>query len=137
LATVNNPGVPGGHDKEKVIVGTSVELALGVVPSVKQRTVALLSPAVISKKDGKSFVIKAKMRPGKKGLAVWRQVLVSGDAETGEWRTVGKTKTKAKGKIKFKVKKATPAGSTYIYRLVVVDNRQAAGVSPIITVSVT
>jgi len=123
--------------KKKVIVGTSVELALGVVPSVKQRTVALLSPAVISKKDGKSFVIKAKMRPGKKGLAVWRQVLVSGDAETGEWRTVGKTKTKAKGKIKFKVKKATPAGSTYIYRLVVVDNRQAAGVSPIITVSVT
>jgi hypothetical protein len=101
------------------------------------RTVALISPAAISKKDGKSFVIKAKMRPGKKGLTVWRQVLVSGDPETGEWRTVGKTKTKAGGKISFKVKKATPTGATYLYRLVVVDNRQAAGVSPVISVTVT
>jgi hypothetical protein len=82
-------------------------------------------------------VIKAKMRPGKKGFTVWRQVLVSGDPETGEWRTVGKTKTKAGGKISFKVKKATPTGATYLYRLVVVDNRQAAGVSPVISVTVT
>ncbi len=123
--------------KKQVIVGTSAELGVGVVPSVKQRTVSLISPATVSKKDGKSFVIKAKMRPGKKGLTVWRQVLVSGDPETGEWRTVGKTKTKAGGKIQFTVKRATPAGTTYLYRLVVVDNRQAAGVSPVITVSVT
>lgn len=123
--------------KKKVIVGTSAELAIGVVPSVKMRTVALISPAAISKKDGKPFVIKAKMRPGKKGLTVWRQVLASGDPETGEWRTVGKTKTKAGGKISFKVKKATPAGAIYLYRLVVVDNRQAAGVSPVISVTVT
>jgi SpoIID/LytB domain protein len=123
--------------KKAVIVGTSIELAIGVVPSVKQRTVSLLSPATVSKKDGKSFTISAKMRPGKKGLTVWRQVLVSGDPETGEWRTVGTTKTKARGKISFTVKKATPAGATYIYRLLVVDDRQAAGVSPLVTVTVT
>ena len=123
--------------KKASIVGTSAELAIGVVPSVKARTVSLLSPATVSKKDGKSFTISAKMRPGKKGLTVWRQVLVSGDPETGEWRTVGKSKTKAGGKISFTVKKATPAGVTYIYRLVVVDNRQAAGVSPLITATVT
>jgi len=123
--------------KKDVIVGASAELAIGVVPSVKQRTVALISSVTVSKKDGKSFVIKAKMRPGKIGLTVWRQVLVSGDPQTGEWRTVGKTKTRAGGKIAFTVKKATPAGTTYQYRLVVVANRQAAGVSPVITVSVT
>ena len=123
--------------KKKVVVGASAELAIGVVSSVKSRAIALISPATVSKSGGKRFVIKAKMRPGKKGLKVWRQVLVSGDPQTGEWRTVGKTKTKAKGKIVFKVKKAKPVGATYMYRLVVVDNRQAAGVSPIITVTVT
>jgi SpoIID/LytB domain protein len=123
--------------KKKIIVGTSAELGIGVVPSVRQRTLSLLSPATVSKKDGKSFVIKAKMRPGTKGLTVWRQVLASGDPETGEWLTVGKTKTKAGGKISFTVKKATPAGTTYLYRLVVIDNRQAAGVSPITTLTVT
>jgi hypothetical protein len=91
----------------------------------------------VTKKEGKSFTISAKMRPGKKGLTVWRQVLVSGDPETGEWRTVGTTKTKAGGKISFTVKKATPAGTNYLYRLVVVDDRQAAGVSPLIAVNVT
>jgi len=123
--------------KKGAIVGVSAELSIGVVPSVKARTVSLLGPATVSKKNGKAFTISAKMRPGKKGLTVWRQVLVSGDPETGEWRTVGKSKTKARGKISFKVKRATPAGATYIYRLVVVDNRQAAGVSPLITVTVT
>lgn len=123
--------------KKAVIVGTSAELAIGVVPSVKQRTVSLLSPAAVTKKEGKTFTISAKMRPGKKGLTVWRQVLVNGDPETGEWRTVGTTKTKAGGKISFTVKKATPAGASYLYRLVVVDDRQAAGVSPLITVTVS
>jgi hypothetical protein len=64
-------------------------------------------------------------------------VLVSGDPETGEWKTVGTAKTKASGKISFTSKKATPAGATYLYRLVVVDNRQAAGVSPVVTVTVS
>jgi SpoIID/LytB domain protein len=142
--TVKDPWPPGTTQlyrvvttKKGIIVGTSAELAIGVVPSVKQRTVSLLSPAAVTKKEGKSFTISAKMRPGKKGLTVWRQVLVSGDPETGEWRTVGTTKTKAGGKISFTVKKATPAGTNYLYRLVVVDDRQAAGVSPLIAVNVT
>lgn len=142
--TVKDPWPPSTTQVYRVvttkvgaIVGTSAELAIGVVPSVKQRTVSLISPAAVSKKEGKRFTITAKMRPGKKGLAVWRQVLVSGDPETGEWRTVGKSKTKAGGKITFTVKKATPAGATYLYRLLVVDNRQAAGVSPVITVTIS
>jgi hypothetical protein len=119
-------------------VGASEELAIGVVPSVKSRTVFLNSPANVSKADGKRVIIKAKMRPKKKGLKVWGQVLVSGDPETGEWRTIRKTRTKAKGKIVFKVKKkeVPPVGVTYIYRLLVVDDRQAAGVSPLVTVTV-
>ena len=124
--------------KKKVVVGASEELAIGVVPSVKSRTVFLNSPANVTKADGKRVVIKAKMRPKKKGLKVWGQVLVSGDPATGEWRTIRKTRTKAKGKIVFKVKKkeVPPVGVTYIYRLLVVDDRQAAGVSPLVTVTV-
>jgi hypothetical protein len=124
--------------KKKVVVGASEELAIGVVPSVKSRTVFLNSPANVTKADGKRVVIKAKMRPKKKGLKVWGQVLVSGDPATGEWRTIRKTRTKAKGKIVFKVKKkeVPPVGVTYVYRLLVVDDRQAAGVSPLVTVTV-
>lgn len=124
--------------KKKVVVGASEELAIGVVPSVKSRTVALSSPAAVSKTDRKRVIIKAKMRPKKKGLKVWGQVLVSGDPASGEWRTVGKTKTKGKGKIVFKVKKkeVPPVGATYVFRLVVVDNRQAAGVSPLVRITV-
>jgi hypothetical protein len=76
------------------------------------------------------------VRPAKKGLTVWRQVLVSGDVETGEWRTVQIKKTKKNGKVSFLIKKAKPAGAVYTYRLLVVDNRQAAGVSPIISLEV-
>jgi hypothetical protein len=47
------------------------------------------------------------------------------------------TKTAKKGRVIFRIKKAKPAGATYTYRLLVVDNRQAAGVSPLITVAVT
>ncbi|MDE0974783.1 MAG: SpoIID/LytB domain-containing protein, partial [Candidatus Nanopelagicales bacterium] len=124
--------------KKKVVVGASEELAIGVVPSVKSRTVFLNSPANVTKADGKRVVIKAKMRPKKKGLKVWGQVLVSGDPATGEWRTIRKTRTKAKGKIVFKVKKkeVPPVGVTYVYRLLVVDDRQAAGVSPLVTVTI-
>ena len=124
--------------KKKVVVGASQELAIGVVPSVKSRTVALSSPAAVSKTDRKRVIIKAKMRPKKKGLKVWGQVLVSGDPASGEWRTVGKTKTKGKGKIVFKVKKkeVPPVGVSYVFRLVVVDNRQAAGVSPLVRITV-
>jgi hypothetical protein len=64
-------------------------------------------------------------------------VLVNGDPETGEWRTIGTKKTQAGGKITFTIKKATPAGSSYLYRIVLVDDRQAAGVSPLIAVTVT
>ena len=118
------------------IVGASPDLTLGVVPSVKPRQVSLLSLPTVSVKEGKKVLIKAKVRPAKEGLTVWRQVLVSGDVETGEWKTVQTKKTKKNGKVLFLIKKAKPAGAVYTYRLLVVDDRQAAGVSPIISLEV-
>jgi SpoIID/LytB domain protein len=123
--------------KKKNIVGASAELSIGVVPSVTPRTVSLISESAISVAAGKAITIKAIVRPKKKGLTVWRQVLVSGDPATGEWKTMDTTKTAKKGRVIFRIKKAKPAGATYTYRLLVVDNRQAAGVSPLITVAVT
>jgi hypothetical protein len=123
--------------KKKTIVGASTELSVGVVPSVKPRTVALVTEPAVTIAAGKGLKIAAIVRPKKKGLTVWRQVLVSGDPETGEWRTADTKRTAKNGRVNFRIKKATPAGATYTYRLVVVDNRQAAGVSPLITITVT
>jgi SpoIID/LytB domain protein len=123
--------------KKKAIVGASTELSVGVVPSVKPRTVALVTEPAVTVAAGKGLKIAAIVRPKKKGLTVWRQVLVSGDPETGEWRTADTKRTAKNGRVNFRIKKATPAGATYTYRLVVVDNRQAAGVSPLITITVT
>lgn len=122
--------------KKKNIVGASTELSVGVIPSVKQRAVSLVSPQTVAVNVGKAMTIKAIVRPKKKGLTVWRQVLVSGDPATGEWKTAQVKKTAKNGRVSFRIKKAKPAGATYTYRLLVVDNRQAAGVSPLITVTV-
>ena len=86
---------------------------------------------------GKGFTVKAVVRPKKKGLVVWRQVLVGTDPVNGEWKTADVKRTDSKGRVSFRVKKAKPEGANYTYRLVVVDDRQAAGASPLITVSVT
>lgn len=123
--------------KKKNIVGVSSELSIGVVSSVTPRTVSLRSEAAISVAVGKGLVIKAIVRPKKKGLTVWRQVLISGDPETGEWKTVDTKKTAKNGKVAFRIKKAKPGGTNYTYRLLVVVDRQAAGVSPLISVAVT
>jgi hypothetical protein len=80
---------------------------------------------------GSKVVIKARVLPKKKGLTVWRQAFVN-----GEWVTVDKAKTDARGAVSFRIKKATPAGASYTYRLVVIDRKQAAGASPEITVTV-
>ena len=117
--------------RKKAPIGMSQDIAVTVVPSVKARSVALVSPTRIDAPAGKSFTIKAKVRPFKSGLMVWRQALVN-----GEWVTVDKARTKAKGRVIFRVKRAAPAGATYTYRLVVVDKAQAAGVSPEFTVVV-
>ena len=117
--------------RKKQTIGLSETINVAVVPSVKPRTVALVSDAQVSVPAGSGFVIKANVRPKKAGLLVWRQALVN-----GEWVTVQKARTKANGRVVFRVKKATPAGATYTYRLIVVDKKQAAGASPDITVSV-
>jgi hypothetical protein len=112
-------------------IGMSQDISVTVTPSVKARSVALVTPIKIEAAAGKPFAITAKVRPFASGLMVWRQALVN-----GEWVTVDKARTKAKGKVTFKVKRAAPAGATYTYRLVVVDKAQAAGVSPEFTVVV-
>ena len=117
--------------RKKSPIGMSQDIAVTVIPSVKQRSVALVTPARIDAPAGKPFTITAKVRPFRSGLLVWRQALVN-----GEWTTVDKARTQAKGRVTFRVKRAAPAGATYTYRLVVVDKAQAAGVSPEFTVVV-
>ncbi len=117
--------------RKKAPIGMSQDIAVTVIPSVKQRSVALVSPARIDAPAGAPFAITAKVRPFRSGLVVWRQALVN-----GEWVTVGKARTQAKGKVTFRVKKAAPAGATYTFRLVVIDKSQVAGVSPEFTVAV-
>jgi SpoIID/LytB domain protein len=117
--------------RKKAPIGMSQDISVTVVSSVKARSVALITPAQIDVPVGKPFTIRAKVRPFKAGMVVWRQALVN-----DQWVTVSKARTKAKGKVTFTVKRAAPAGTTYRYRLVVVDKAQAAGVSPEFTVVV-
>ena len=68
------------------------------------------------------------MRPAKKGLKAWRQLLVN-----GEWQTTAKTRTTKKGRYKFVVKKARPK-AVGTYRILVVRKKTVVGVSPEFTV---
>lgn len=118
--------------RKKQPIGVGEPIRVSVVPSVKARTVALTTPQSMDVPVGKSFTIKAKVRPKRKGLTVWRQALVD-----GEWRTVQRSKTKKGGRVVFRIKKAAPAGASYTYRILVVAKKQAAGASQDITVNVT
>jgi 5-hydroxyisourate hydrolase-like protein (transthyretin family) len=118
--------------RKKQPIGVGEPIRVSVVPSVKARTVALTTPQAMNVPVGKSFTIKAKVRPKRKGLTVWRQALVD-----GEWRTVQRSKTKKGGRVVFRIKKAAPAGASYTYRILVVAKKQAAGASQDITVNVT
>ncbi|MGA0209103.1 MAG: hypothetical protein ACO3LZ_04200 [Candidatus Nanopelagicales bacterium] len=117
--------------RKKQPIGVGETFRVSVVPSVKGRSVALVSPQTMDVPAGQSFTIRATVAPGRKGLEVWRQALVD-----GEWRTVQRATTKKGGRVVFRVKKAAPAGARYTYRLLVVAKRQAAGASPDITVNV-
>jgi len=116
--------------KEPIGVGETFRVA--VTPSVKARSVALVTPQEMNVANGEPLTIRAKVRPKRKGLTVWRQALVD-----GEWRTVQRSKTKKGGRVVFRIKKAAPAGASYTYRILVVAKRQAAGASQDITVNVT
>ena len=118
--------------RKKQPIGVGETFRVSVVPSVKARSVALVTPQVMDVPAGKPFTIKATVRPKRKGLTVWRQAYVD-----GEWRTVQRGKTKKGGRVVFKVKKAAPAGASYTYRILVVAKKQAAGASQDITVNVT
>ena len=109
------PGVAAQHDPEyrvvvvrkKQPIGVGDVFRVSVVPSVKPRSVALITPSVMDVPAGKPFAIKAKVRPKRKGLTVWRQAFVD-----GEWRTVQRSTTKKGGRVVFRIKKAAPAGAT-------------------------
>jgi SpoIID/LytB domain protein len=137
--TVNQAWPPNTTQEYRVLVvrkkqpiGVGETFRVSVVPSVKARSVALVTPQVMDVPAGQPFKIKAKVRPKRKGLTVWRQAFVD-----GEWRTVQRSKTKKGGRVVFKVKKAAPAGASYTYRILVVAKKQAAGASQDITVNVT
>ncbi len=118
--------------RKKQPIGVGDVFRVSVVPSVKPRSVALITPSVMDVPAGKPFAIKAKVRPKRKGLTVWRQAFVD-----GEWRTVQRSTTKKGGRVVFRVKKAAPAGATYTYRILVVAKKQAAGASQDVTVNVS
>ena len=84
-------------------------------------------------KVGKPLIFRGKVRPkaGSKGVRVERQRLID-----GVWTTVAKTRTNAKGRFRFRVKQASPAGSVYQYRVVVVRQGQILGMSEEVTVEV-
>jgi len=117
--------------RKKQPIGVGETFRVSVVPSVKSRSVALVTPQTMTVPVGKPFAIKARVRPKRKGLTVWRQAYVD-----GEWRTVQRAKTKKNGRVVFRIKKAAPAGASYTYRILVIAKKQAAGVSQDITVNV-
>ncbi len=101
-----------------------------VAPTVKSRTVSLLSPATVSVKKGGRYKVAGVVRPAKSGLKVWRQVNVN-----GEWKTVQKSTTTKKGRYGFVIGKAKGVG-TLTYRVLVVRKKAVVGVSPEFVVTV-
>ena len=129
---------PGTTQEYRVVVvrkqqpiGIGETTRVQVIPSVKPRTVRLLTPQSIDVAAGKPITIRARVTPQRAGLTVWRQALVD-----GEWQTVQRSKTNKKGRVSFRINRAAPAGANYTYRLVAVEDQQAAGASPDITVNV-
>ena len=117
--------------RKKQPIGVGETFRVSVLPSVKGRSVALLTPQTMDVPNGESFTIRAKVSPGRRGLVVERQAFVD-----GAWNTVQRGTTGKGGRVVFRVAKAAPAGATYTYRIVVIAKRQAAGASPDITVNV-
>lgn len=83
-------------------------------------------------KAGSALKFKGKVLPKAKGVKVLRQMNVN-----GEWKTMAKTRTNAKGKFTFKIKKAVPAGATYVYRVVAMKGGEIVGSSSEQTVVIT
>jgi 5-hydroxyisourate hydrolase-like protein (transthyretin family) len=132
------PWPPGQVTAERLLVvrkgqpiGLSDQMSVTVVPSVAPRTVVLKTPAAIEVRAGKPVTITARIRPRAEGVLIVRQAF-SGD----QWVAVDKARTDAQGRVTFTIKKAKPAGAVYMYRLVAVERRQAAGASPDIVVTV-
>lgn len=136
--TTKKPWPPGSVTTERLLVvrkgqpiGVSDQMSVTVVPSVAPRTVVLKTPASLSVKAGARVVIEARVKPKDSGLRVVRQALTE-----GQWVTLDQARTDARGRVRFVIKKAKPAGTTYTYRLVVIERRQAAGASPEIVLDV-
>ncbi|MBI1351149.1 MAG: SpoIID/LytB domain-containing protein [Actinomycetales bacterium] len=99
-------------------------------PTVKQRTVSLLTPTAVEVRKGGRYKVVGVVRPAKAKLKAWRQQLVG-----GEWVTVAKDRTNPKGRYRFVVRK-TKANTAGTYRVLVVRKKAVVGVSPEFTVAV-
>ena len=71
-----------------------------------------------------TFVGRVRPKKGAKGLIVERQMLVN-----GAWVVKDRTRTNKAGRYSFRIKKATPAGTTYSYRVVVMQKGEVVASS--------
>ena len=82
-------------------------------------------------REGASVRFSGRLSSGAKGVVVERQML-----DNGQWVTKASTKTKKRGQYRFTIKKAVPAGTTYRYRVVAMNNGQVIASSPEKTITV-
>lgn len=107
---------PAAPAPAPVAVGQSLSMKIG--PTAKPR-------------EGASVRFTGRLSTGVKGVVVERQML-----DNGQWVTKASTKTKKRGVYRFTIKKAVPAGTTYRYRVVAMNNGQVVASSPEKTVRV-
>jgi SpoIID/LytB domain protein len=99
--------------------------------AVRQRTVSLLTPTVMTRKVGHRYKVVGVVRPAKARLAAWRQVYYK-----NAWVTVQKARTSSKGRYVFVIREARFAGSTRTFRVLIIKKGIVVGVSPQFTVAV-
>ena len=117
-ATANAPsgqGSSGGEstaDNPVASVG-GIRVTMKIGPTLRPRAGTSLT-----------FVGRVRPKKGAKGLIVERQMLVN-----GAWVVKDRTRTNKAGRYSFRIKKATPAGTTYSYRVVVMQKGEVVASS--------
>ncbi len=99
-----SPGGESTADNPVASVG-GIRVTMKIGPTLRPRAGTSLT-----------FVGRVRPKKGAKGLIVERQMLVN-----GAWVVKDRTRTNKAGRYTFRVKKATPAGATYSYRVVVMQ----------------
>lgn len=119
------PGVPSVPAPTTTPVPTTAPAqaaapAQAMTPAITMRIGPTLAP-----KAGSSLKFRGRVVPAQSGITVQRQMKV-GDA----WQVKATTTTNRAGRFRFTIKKAVPAGASYEYRVVVVQNGAEIAASP-------